>query len=64
MLRRWIKRLYQRLFRGRWVVVRTIWPYAEGYGTYNKKHRILLDSGLTYEQAVLECEKLNNDGKA
>ena len=45
--------------KGKWEVVRTGWPYREGYGTYNKRKRVLLDSGLSREQTVEECKELN-----
>ena len=54
-------------FISKWKVIKTIWPYEEGYGIYRENHitgqRTLLDSGLTKEQAEEECRKLNNKNK-
>ena len=33
-------------------VANTTWPYAEGYGTYCRKCRMILDTGLSYRLAV------------
>lgn len=35
----------------KWRVIRTIWPYPDGYGTQCKKCKMLLDSGLPRWQA-------------
>lgn len=55
LLRSWIGQL----FHGRWVVRRTIWPYRDGYGTYCPRKRMVLDTGLTKEQAIAACRELN-----
>ncbi len=41
------------LFKKTWKVVRTIWPYPEGYGTVFYLHgkRTIVDSGLSKEEA-------------
>lgn len=43
----------------KWKVIKTIWPYKDGYGTYNKITNTLLDSGLTKEDAETRCLELN-----
>ena len=37
----------------KWSVVKTIWPYEYGYGVYCKKCRMLLESGLSKEKAIV-----------
>lgn len=54
-----LKRVVMRLLGDKWEVVRTIWPYRDGYGTYNRSRRTLLDSGLTKEHAQRNCDALN-----
>ncbi len=44
-----------------WIVTRTIWPYKDGYGTYDRKTHTVLDTGLTREEAQLECAVLNHE---
>jgi len=53
----------KRLFRSRWRVCRTGFPYTYGYGTYKKtiRGKILLDSGLTKEEAKAACKELNEE---
>jgi hypothetical protein len=43
----------------KWVVRRTIWPYPDGYGTYNPFRNTVLDTGLTKEEAERRCKLLN-----
>ena len=43
----------------RWEVRRTIWPYKDGWGTYNPARGMVLDTGLTKEQAQAACDELN-----
>lgn len=45
---------------GRWIIVRTGWPYPEGYGTWNERKSTLLDSGFTYADAKAACKELNS----
>ncbi|MFW6121351.1 MAG: hypothetical protein ACOC80_10705 [Petrotogales bacterium] len=45
--------------KGKWEIVRTIWPYEDGWGTYRPKDGKLLDSGLTKEEARIACKRLN-----
>lgn len=44
---------------GPWEVRKTIWPYKEGYGTYNPITRTIADTGLSREEAQLRCDELN-----
>jgi hypothetical protein len=51
------------LFWSRWKVIRTIWPYPDGYGVYRKNYltgaRVVLDAGLTKEAAHESARELN-----
>ncbi len=47
------------LLKGRWTVVMSGWPYAEGYATYHSRTNTILDTGLTKSEAEEECRKLN-----
>ena len=52
-------KLLKRLFsRNRWKVARTIWPYKDGWGTYNPSTRTILDTCLTKEEAQRSCDEL------
>ena len=48
---------------GRWKVVRTIWPYPEGYGVMKKNFwtgkTTILDTGLSYAEAKKSAAELN-----
>lgn len=51
------------IFTAKWKVIRTIWPYKDGYGVYKEDwfgNKTILHTGLSKEQAQVECEKLNN----
>ncbi len=56
---RWIVRLWKWIRYGEWEVVRTIWPFPRGYGTYLARKNMLLDAGLTKEHAQRLCDELN-----
>ena len=43
----------------KWVVIRTIWPYDDGWGTHCPKCRMVLDTGLPKEEAKRRCLRLN-----
>lgn len=43
-----------------WVVRKCKYPYPEGYGTYNWAKKMILDTGLTKEEAKVICKELNN----
>jgi len=49
------------LITGRWRVIRTIWPYPHGYGTYNERKSMLLDTGLSKAEAQERCAELNKN---
>ena len=42
-----------------WEVRRCLFPYPEGYATYNPYKRTILDTGLTKEEAQRICDELN-----
>jgi hypothetical protein len=54
------KRSTKAVLVGKWEVRKTIWPYAEGYGTYHTGKKMVLDTGLTKIRAQELCDKLNN----
>jgi hypothetical protein len=43
-----------------WVVARTIWPFPDGWGTYNPKTHTIMDTGLSKEEAQARCDALNS----
>lgn len=43
------------------VVKRSIWPYPDGFGTQCKKCKMIMDSGLTKEQAEECAKELNSE---
>lgn len=43
-----------------WEVRRTIWPYKDGWGTYNPSTKTIADTGLSKEEAQERCDNLNN----
>ena len=53
-----------RLIWTKWRVIKTIWPYREGYGTFRTnrwtKRIVILDLGLTREEAVRRAHELNS----
>lgn len=42
-----------------WVIKKSIFPYKEGYCTYNQKKKLILDTGLTKDDAKTICRQLN-----
>ena len=42
-----------------WVVKKYGFPYAHGYATYNWKKKMILDTGLSKEEAKAICRELN-----
>ena len=58
-------RLLKRLLKDWWEPRRCIWPYKPGWATYNPYKKMILDTGLTLEQATEACKELNcrKDGK-
>lgn len=50
--------------KGVWEVRRTIWPYPEGWGTYNPTTKTVLDTGLkSREEAQAIVDDLNSEGR-
>lgn len=52
-----------KLFKPKWKIIKTIWPYPEGYGAYKEDlfgKRTIISTGLTKEQALEEAKQLNN----
>lgn len=43
----------------RWEVLPTIWPYKPGYGLYNPARNMVLDTGLTRDEADRRCIEEN-----
>jgi hypothetical protein len=57
-----IRRFYKRYILGDWWTVRhCMFPFFNGYCTYNQYKKTILDTGLRYERAKKICEELNND---
>lgn len=42
-----------------WVVKKCGFPHAQGYATYNWKKKMILDTGLSKEEAKAICRELN-----
>lgn len=53
---------FNNVFWTKWKVIRTIWPYPEGWGVYRRNwltgHRTILETGLTksYAQEIADYE--------
>jgi len=47
-----------RQHKHKWEVRRTIWPYADGWGTYCPKCKTVLDTGLSKQEAERRCAVL------
>jgi hypothetical protein len=51
------------IFWSKWKIARSGWPYKEGWGTYRQhfitSKKIILDTGLSKEQAIKEANILN-----
>ena len=43
----------------KWEVVRTIWPYEDGYGVLSVDRRVIVDTGLSKEEARSICDQMN-----
>jgi hypothetical protein len=41
-----------------WSITRTIWPYADGWGTYCDKCKTVVDTGLEKEEAIKRRDAL------
>ena len=54
-----IRKIWKWLVGDKWVVVRTVWPYPNGYGTMNEYRNMLADAGLTKEHAQSICDEMN-----
>ncbi len=46
----------------KWKVVRTIWPYKDGWGVHDPAKRVIVETGLPKWQAE-EIAKQMNDNK-
>lgn len=53
-----------KILLSKWKVIRTIWPYKEGYGVYREHfitgQKTVLETGLTKEQAQAIADQQNN----
>ena len=61
VVRNALRALWHWVVKGRWSVVRCGWPYGSGYGTYCRRRRILLDTGLSREEARRLARELNQN---
>jgi hypothetical protein len=57
-----IDRFKKKLSDGRWEVIRTIWPYKEGWGVVNKTTRTISDTGLPTKEAAQKIADSMNAG--
>lgn len=55
-----MRKLWRWMIGDWWTVRASCWPYPEGYATYNRFRRMVLDTGLTYEAAKKACDELNS----
>lgn len=59
-------KFFNKVVWSKWKVIRTIWPYPEGYGIYRDNvvtgNRVILETGLTKEDAQYRCN-LQNESK-
>lgn len=58
---KWIKFLFSH--RHKWEIIRTIWPYPDGWGTWCPVCQMSLDIGLTKEHAERLVLELNIQSK-
>ncbi len=57
-----LKKLARAVGLDRWEVRRTIWPYPDGWGTYNPFTNTVCDTGLpTKEEAQARADALNKE---
>lgn len=56
---KYLKILFKRLSGNWWVVRRSLFPFPEGYATYNPLKDTILDTGLTKQNAIDLCKKYN-----
>jgi hypothetical protein len=54
---KWIEFLFSH--RHKWGIVRTIWPYRDGWGTWCPGCKMTLDTGLTKRHAEMNAKELN-----
>lgn len=47
----------------KWRVIKTIWPYPYGWGTYCRGCWTVVDTGLTKEEAEQAAARLNKEHK-
>jgi hypothetical protein len=46
----------------KWRSIRTIWPYPDGYGTYCRGCRTVVDTGLSKPEAEARAKEMNHAG--
>jgi hypothetical protein len=56
-----IKKIIKKLTGNQWEVRRCCWPYPDGYATFNPSKNMVLDTGLTKQEAQERCDELNAD---
>lgn len=57
LLMRRVRKIFKH--RHNWDIIRTIWPHADGWGTYCTKCKMVVDTGLTKKQAEESCRELS-----
>jgi hypothetical protein len=54
-----VRKAIDRLTRNRWEIRRCLWPFPEGYATFNPGTNTILDTGLTKQRAQEICDQMN-----
>jgi hypothetical protein len=44
-----------------WKPVKSNWPWPEGYAVHNRRRNLVLEVGLTKEEALTRCNLLNGE---
>jgi len=57
---KFLRRLWRWWINDWWEVRACEWPYPEGFAIYHRGRGMILDMGLTYEQAAKLCEQYND----
>ena len=52
-------RLFKKMIGSWWVVRECGFPYPDGYATYLPRKKMVLDTGLTKEEAQQVCNHMN-----
>lgn len=53
--------VFTKMLGDKWAPIRTIWPYKDGWGVYNKYKSTLIEDGLSKEEAQKICDEMNSN---